>query len=83
MTAITWVTVPREFRPDFLRRAGSFQGKPTGYYWIETLRTSEDIKVGAGGRISLSTWAAEAGGRRYLIDVLDGRLAVEGNCDIY
>jgi hypothetical protein len=41
----------------------------------------EVIKVGAGGAFDLNTWSG--GDRRYLLDVIDGRLAVEGNNDIY
>lgn len=44
----------------------------------------EVIRVGSGGTFNLDTWT---GGpdrvRRYLLDVIDGRLAVEGNNDIY
>jgi hypothetical protein len=46
---ITWLVVPREYLPDFLRRAGKFQGphdnspRPTAY-WIEMLRNSPDLQ---------------------------------------
>jgi hypothetical protein len=39
------------------------------------------IKVEAGGTFNLATWAGQ--GRRYLLDVQNGLLAVEGNHDFY
>jgi hypothetical protein len=44
----------------------------------------EVIRVRPGETFNLSTWAAGDGqDRRYLLDVIDGRLAVEGNHDFY
>jgi cyanophycinase len=49
-------------------------GTPLSWDGIEVKR------VEAGGTFNLASWA---GGRRYLLDVINGRLAVEGNNDIY
>jgi hypothetical protein len=50
-------------------------GQPLSWTGIEVIR------VEAGGTFNLATWSGD--GRRYLLDVIGGRLAVEGNNDFY
>ena len=67
--AITWVAVPREFLPDFLRLAGSFGGKPTAY-WVETLRTSKDAEERRQAAYALAIISGDSGLDREAKDVL-------------
>jgi hypothetical protein len=67
--AITWVVVPREFLPGFLRLPGSFGGKPTAY-WIETLRTSENAEERRQAASALAIISGDYGLDREAKDVL-------------
>jgi HEAT repeat protein len=69
VAAVTWVVVPREYCPDFLRLRGSFGGKPTSH-WIETLRTSEEIKERRDAAYALAIISHDSGLDREAHEVL-------------
>jgi hypothetical protein len=66
MLLIAWLATPREYLPDFLRRAGYFRGpndnaaRPTAY-WIETLRDSPDLQDRRDAVYALAMIGADSG----------------------
>jgi HEAT repeat protein len=78
--AFTWLATPREHLPDFLRRAGKFQGphdnapRPTAY-WIETLRNSPDLQERRDAAYALAIIGADYGLDREAQEVVPVLLA--------
>jgi HEAT repeat protein len=78
--AITWFAIPREYLPDFLRRAGMFRGphdsssRPTAY-WIETLRNSPDLQERRDAAYALAIISNDYGLDREAQEVLPVLLA--------
>jgi HEAT repeat protein len=66
---VAWIVTPREILPDFLRRAGKFDGKSTAY-WIETLRTTRDIKERRRAAYALAIISSDFGLDREAKEVL-------------
>ena len=66
---ITWIVVPRESLPNFLRRAGSFEGKPTAF-WVDTLKTNADVQARRDAAYALAIISSDYGLDREAADVL-------------
>jgi HEAT repeat protein len=72
---ITWLAIPREYLPDFLRRAGKFRGphddspRPTAY-WIERLRSSPDVQERRDAAYALAIISYDYGLDREAKDVV-------------
>jgi HEAT repeat protein len=73
-----WIVVPRESLPAFLRRAGSFGGKPTAY-WVETLKTSADTEERRHAAYALAIISGDSGLDREAKEVVP--VLVEGMKD--
>jgi hypothetical protein len=80
LLAITWLAIPREYLPDFLRMAGKFRGphdssaRPTAY-WIETLRSSPDLQERRDAAYALAIISHDYGLDREAQEVLPVLLA--------
>jgi hypothetical protein len=80
LLAVTWLLIPREYLPDFLRRAGQFRGRndnsprPTAY-WIETLRNSPDLQERRDAAYALAISSVDCGLDREAQEVVPVLLA--------